>query len=303
MVLDGRHRYNACLLKGIEPRFVDYHGPNPLGLVISLNLKRRHLNESQRATIASKLATLRDGQRKTTGTSIDAVTQSEAANLLNVSRPSVQRARYVQDHGVPELVAAVEQGDVAVSAAAAFVRDHPPTVQDELIVKAGGSVAAAVRKAMAVKEKADRAEKAAAAKLADTDREPRFNEFKRVDGQIKSACDFNGEDPGDVAEPGDSKEMIRHRIFMHRASEALRHARENGFEAASANEITDEIVAASSQAAEAWADLTSELQRRSRFQKVKAAADRAEQTTTAKPTPDVTAAADRAEISMKEESK
>jgi len=27
MTLDGRNRYLACLRKGIEPRFVDYHGP------------------------------------------------------------------------------------------------------------------------------------------------------------------------------------------------------------------------------------------------------------------------------------
>jgi hypothetical protein len=93
---------------------------------------------------------------------------------------------------------------------------------------------------------------------------PKLSEFQRVDGQIKSACDFNSEDPADVAEPGDSPEKIRRQIFLNRAAEALRHARENGFDNVLACEITDEIIAASLKAAEAWADLTSDLQRRAK---------------------------------------
>ena len=91
-----------------------------MAFVVSLNLHRRHLDESQRAMVAGKLATLRDGQRAARAASIDApsVTQTQAAELLNVSRKSVQRAREVLDHGTPELVAAVERGEVSVSAAA-----------------------------------------------------------------------------------------------------------------------------------------------------------------------------------------
>ena len=116
-----------------------------------------------------------------------------------------------------------------------------------------------------------RTEKAAAAKSAKpisdvaraADRaEPKLSELKRADGTIKSACDFNAEDPGDVAEEGDSDEDIRHRIFMHRASEALRHAEQNGFEKAATKEITKEIIQIALAAAEAWSSLTSELQRR-----------------------------------------
>jgi hypothetical protein len=75
-------------------------------------------------------------------------------------------------------------------------------------------------------------------------------------------CHLDAEDPDDVAEPGDTTEMIRRRIFLHHASEAMRHARENGFDAATANEIDDEILTATLQAAEAWSDLTSALQGR-----------------------------------------
>jgi hypothetical protein len=77
---------------------------------------------------------------------------------------------------------------------------------------------------------------------------------------VKAACDYNPEDPGDVAESdADTPEIIRHRIFMYRATEALRLAREFGFEEASRQEITDDVVGAAIKAAEAWSELTSGL--------------------------------------------
>jgi hypothetical protein len=91
---------------------------------------------------------------------------------------------------------------------------------------------------------------------------PKLSEIQRVDGQVKPLCHIDGEDVADVEEQGDTKEIIRRRIFLHHATEALRHARENGFDDASANEIDDEILTAALQASEAWADLTSALQGR-----------------------------------------
>ncbi|MEM3424150.1 MAG: DNA methyltransferase [Nitrososphaeria archaeon] len=50
-VLDGRHRYRACLELGIEPRFIQFEGDrlDALSFVISENIKRRHLTPSQKA--------------------------------------------------------------------------------------------------------------------------------------------------------------------------------------------------------------------------------------------------------------
>jgi 16S rRNA G966 N2-methylase RsmD len=116
-ILDGRNRERGCRALGIKPRYRDYTGDDPLGFVVSANLHRRHLNESQRAMVAAKIATMRQGER-TDLAQICARSQVDAATALNVSRRSTQHAKQVQTRGAPELVAAVERGQLAVSAAA-----------------------------------------------------------------------------------------------------------------------------------------------------------------------------------------
>lgn len=60
-ILDGRNRYKAAQSAGVTPVFVKYDGDDPLGFVLRHNLHRRHLNESQRAVIASRLANMERG--------------------------------------------------------------------------------------------------------------------------------------------------------------------------------------------------------------------------------------------------
>lgn len=52
-IIDGRNRYRACLIAGEEPRFQEYAGDESglVAFVLGLNLKRRHLEASQRAVI------------------------------------------------------------------------------------------------------------------------------------------------------------------------------------------------------------------------------------------------------------
>jgi N6-adenosine-specific RNA methylase IME4/ParB-like chromosome segregation protein Spo0J len=114
LVLDGRNRLRACEAAGIEPTFTVYTGDDPVSYVISLNLRRRHLDESQRAMVAAKLATLKHGDNQHS----EGLPIGRSSELLNVGERTVARAREVQEHGIPELVHAVEQGAVSVSAAA-----------------------------------------------------------------------------------------------------------------------------------------------------------------------------------------
>src|SRR5262245_40073189 len=113
-ILDGRNRYLACQRLGREIQVKDFTGADPIGFVLSANLHRRHLDESQRAMVGAKLTDLEKGANQyTEGVSIET-----ASKLLNVGRASINRARKVLASGDPKLVAAVEQGQVSVSAAA-----------------------------------------------------------------------------------------------------------------------------------------------------------------------------------------
>jgi len=129
-ILDGRNRYRASIEAGVECRFETYQGTGPVGYVVSLNLRRRHLDESQRAMVAAKLATLRLGANQHT----EGPSNEEASRLLNVGHASVERAKTVQRYGTPELVHAVEHGEVSVSAAA-DVAILPTNEQREIVAR------------------------------------------------------------------------------------------------------------------------------------------------------------------------
>lgn len=112
-----RKPFRACEAAGVTPRFLNFHGKDALAFVVSLNLHRRHLNESQRSMVSGRIANLRRG-RPSENSSIEPISIERAAEMMNVSPASVKRAREVIDRGAPELVKAVESGRVSVSAAA-----------------------------------------------------------------------------------------------------------------------------------------------------------------------------------------
>ena len=94
---------------------------DPLLYVISANLQRRHLDESQRALVAARIANMPQGAR-TDLAAIEARSQPEAAAKLNVSRASVQRAAVVLKSEDNALIARVEAGTIAVDLAEKIAR-------------------------------------------------------------------------------------------------------------------------------------------------------------------------------------
>lgn len=81
-ILDGRNRYRAAQAAGVDCPFITYDGDEPASCVISLNLHRRHLTESQRAMVPARLAILGRGDDQ--HTSIEGSSTQRAADLLNV---------------------------------------------------------------------------------------------------------------------------------------------------------------------------------------------------------------------------
>ncbi|QKS28239.1 MAG: ParB N-terminal domain-containing protein [Candidatus Accumulibacter similis] len=155
-VIDGRCRLRACEQLGIEPlvRDVSAEAIDPFVLVVSLNLHRRHLTESQRATVAARKANMaRGGDRPSrTDSTFDSarlqnrteVSQAQAAGLLQVSPRSVASAAKVLQNGTPELVAAVDQGQVAVSTAAELAL-LPAETQREALARTPDEIRAIAR--------------------------------------------------------------------------------------------------------------------------------------------------------------
>lgn len=141
-VLDGRNRLEACEMLGIVPQFETWpNSEDPHAYVVSKNLHRRHLNEGQRAMIATKLANRPHGDQS--DAPIGASSQDEAAEMLNVSRRAVQRAKVVQEKGTPEEIAAVESGEAAVSAIAETVQERDESGTFEEMLEAGKNLLAA----------------------------------------------------------------------------------------------------------------------------------------------------------------
>jgi hypothetical protein len=119
-IIDGRNRFKACGKAGVEPRFREYEG-DPADLVtfvVSLNLHRRHLSESQRAMVAERLTNLDRGRPDLNAPIGAAISQDTASKMLNVSRQSISRAAKVTKLGVPGLIEKVEAGEISVSRAA-----------------------------------------------------------------------------------------------------------------------------------------------------------------------------------------
>ncbi|MBK0020941.1 S-adenosylmethionine-binding protein [Ochrobactrum sp. S46] len=119
MVLDGRNRQWACGFADVEPIYEEYIGDDPLNFVLSKNLHRRHLTESQRALIAAAIVDWERGINQTTAGGANLPTR-RAAERLSISERAVKSAKRVIQQGAPELLDAIRSGKVTIHAGEAI---------------------------------------------------------------------------------------------------------------------------------------------------------------------------------------
>lgn len=167
-IIDGRHRYKACRELKIKPVCIrnKYEDDATIaGVVVALNLKRRHLNESQRAMVAARLKPIYEkaaARRMKAGKAPDPRAKERkgkaaeaAAESLNVGARTVESAARVLELATQELVRAVDTGAVAVSAAALLAK-YPEKLQRKVVQMLADGKAKTVK--LALKAERNRAQ-------------------------------------------------------------------------------------------------------------------------------------------------
>ena len=134
-ILDGRNRYFACLKAGVKPKLEKFSGTfdEALAFVISHNLRRRHLDASQKAMAGARLLPMfskaakerqssgglasKDAKGKSGGLAAGAAkgkAVDQAGEMVGVSGDSPARAAKVLENSPTTIAKAVESGEIKV---------------------------------------------------------------------------------------------------------------------------------------------------------------------------------------------
>lgn len=89
-ILDGRNRFQACKLAGVEPTFMTYEGDDPDGYAMTVNVTRRHMSKGQLAIVVAK-------SLPETGK-----TQQDAARIYGISQQRISYACVILKHAPDE---------------------------------------------------------------------------------------------------------------------------------------------------------------------------------------------------------
>ncbi|WP_225099219.1 ParB/RepB/Spo0J family partition protein [Streptomyces sp. CoH27] len=111
ILLDGRNRLAACEIAGVEPSFTTYTGTDPKGLILSLNLYRRHVTKGQLAMIVAMARFFSEHSLR------------DHAKLHGISLTRISNATTVLKHA-PDLAEQVRTGTLSLDAAYSTVQEH-----------------------------------------------------------------------------------------------------------------------------------------------------------------------------------
>jgi len=159
-IIDGRNRYRACQQLGIEPDTRVWDGAGSLvSFVVSLNLQRRHLSSSQKATVAMDVLPMLEaeakerqraaGERGNEGGRGNAKTLpqligegfeepreqhtneavQQAAQLVGTNRQYVSDAKRLRDEA-PELLERVRSGELTIPQAKEVAAKTPAAIRE-----------------------------------------------------------------------------------------------------------------------------------------------------------------------------
>ena len=140
-ILDGRNRWAACKIAGIEPKTKEYTGDEPTGFAVSLNDRRRHMNKGSLAAVAAELEPFfaADAKRRYEQTvgrpnkSVEKVppiiasqpkAREEAAKSVGVNDRYVQDAKKVKTEA-PEVFERLKAGKITMQDAKREVAKKP----------------------------------------------------------------------------------------------------------------------------------------------------------------------------------
>lgn len=130
-ILDGRNRYVACGMAGIDPHFEKFSGLcSPTEYVWAVNGKRRHMTKSQLSVVAANMLPLLEAEAKERQLSTlkhntdkekiperdKGQARDKAAAIVGVNPRYVSDAKKIKEEA-PEIFERVASGEVTISAA------------------------------------------------------------------------------------------------------------------------------------------------------------------------------------------
>jgi hypothetical protein len=134
MILDGWNRYQACVRLGIEFNYLEfddeYPGVDPEDYVISKNLHRRHMTESQRAaSVVAVSCWIPNGRPNNLAHRASLSTNADLAQRADVSERTISRAKVAHEAG---LGGAVIAGEMTLrQAESAAKAQRAPTIREQ----------------------------------------------------------------------------------------------------------------------------------------------------------------------------